>query len=210
MVSKKCFFGSLINVFWSLLKMFFLMPKNVFFDPSPCFSRSSDDRLGSCYPAAAAATARPSGAWSFFLPAAAFFRFELRARNCFFEQHNNNKIKIFRRHVRQFWYLPAAGEAAAAAARGLAAWCFSSADVREFLGAVLAAAGGSGTRSSFRSVVFPPGNSSKYRTRSSSSNSCSSRGFWRGSSSSSMRTSNSRRQQNLSKNVVFLGFQTTR
>jgi hypothetical protein len=70
--------------------MFFLMPKNVFFDPSPCFSRSSDDRLGSCYPAAAAATARPSGAWSFFLPAAAFFRFELRARNCFFEQHNNN------------------------------------------------------------------------------------------------------------------------
>ena len=151
----------------------------------------------------------------FFLPAAAFFRGELRARNCFFEQHNNNnKIKIFRRHVRQFWYLPAAGEAAAAAARGLAAWCFSSADVREFLGAVLAAAGGSGTRSSFRSVVFPPGNSSKYRTRSSS-NSCSSRGFWRGSSSSrrsssSMRTSNSRRQQNLSKNVVFLGFQTTR
>ena len=94
----------------------------------------------------------------FFLPAAAFFRGELRARNCFFEQHNNNnKIKIFRRHVRQFWYLPAAGEAAAAAARGLAAWCFSSADVREFLGAVLAAAGGSGTRSSFRSVVFPPG-----------------------------------------------------
>ena len=93
----------------------------------------------------------------FFLPAAAFFRGELRARNCFFEQHNNNKINIFRRHVRQFWYLPAAGEAAAAAARGLAAWCFSSADVREFLGAVLAAAGGSGTRSSFRSVVFPPG-----------------------------------------------------
>ena len=41
--------------------MFFLMPKNVFFDPSPCFSRSSDDRLGSCYPAAAAATVRPSG-----------------------------------------------------------------------------------------------------------------------------------------------------
>ena len=124
-------------------------------------------------------------------------------------------IRILRRHVRQFWYLPAAGEAAAAA-RGLAAWCFSSADVREFLGAVLAAAGGSGTRSSFRSVVFPPGKSSKYRTRSSSSNSCSSRGFWRGSSSnsrsssSSMRTSNSRRQQNLSKNVVFLGFQTTR
>ena len=153
----------------------------------------------------------------FFLPAAAFFRGELRARNCFFEQHNNNnKIKIFRRHVRQFWYLPAAGEAAAAAARGLAAWCFSSADVREFLGAVLAAAAAVlelGRPSG--AWCFPPGNSSKYRTRSSSSNSCSSRGFWRGSSSSrssssSMRTSNSRRQQNLSKNVVFLGFQTTR
>ena len=27
----------------------------------------------------------------FFLPAAAFFRGELRARKCFFEQHNNNK-----------------------------------------------------------------------------------------------------------------------
>ena len=90
--------------FWSLLfffccLIFLLLPKNVFFDPSPCFSRSSDDKLGSFYPAAAAATARPSGAWSFFLPAAAFFRFELRARNCFFEQNNNKNTQTTRQAV---------------------------------------------------------------------------------------------------------------
>ena len=30
----------------------------------------------------------------FFLPATAFFRGELRARKCFFEQHNNNNKNI--------------------------------------------------------------------------------------------------------------------
>ena len=75
--------------FWSLLKMFFLMPKNVFFDPSPCFSRSSDDRLGSFYLTAAAATARPSGAWCFSCWQRLFFEVSF-ARNFFFEQHNNN------------------------------------------------------------------------------------------------------------------------
>ena len=81
--------------------MFFLMPKNVFFDPAPCFSRSSDDRLGSFYPAAAAATVRPSGAWCFSCRQLLFFEVSF-ARGTVFSSSTITTIKIFRRHVRQF------------------------------------------------------------------------------------------------------------
>ena len=116
--------------------------------------------LGSFYPAAAAATARPSGAWCFSCRQLLFFEVSF-ARGSVFSSSTTTTIRILRRHVRQFWYLPAAGEAAAAAARGLRAWCFSSAAVRDFLGAVLAAAcwRGLGIMSSFKGllslVVFP-------------------------------------------------------
>ena len=72
------------------------------------------------------------------------------ARGTVFSSNTTTIIRILRRHVRQFWYLPAAGEAAAAVARGLAAWCFSSADVREFLGAVLAAAAAAASNKIYR------------------------------------------------------------
>ena len=113
----------------------------MFFLILPCFSGSSDDRLGSFYPVAAAATARPSWAWCFSCRQLLFF--EVSFARGTFSSSTITTIRILRRHVRQFWYLPAAGEAAAAAARSLAAWCFSSADVRDFLGAVLAAAAAS-------------------------------------------------------------------